>query len=94
MKTRALRDAIDTYNELLLIHQLNLELLTTLELTLLSIKEFCIKNNIPFGNSKIASLIGQVNSLLDEISRTDEFLHEDKSDADFTEPSTVKNISY
>ena len=88
MTVKELRMLIDTYNELLRSHQLNIELLETLELTLLSVKNYCIKHNIPIGDAKIASLISKVNLLLDEIGQklSDDSYHDKKSDDKLPEP--------
>jgi hypothetical protein len=91
MITKDLREAIDTYKELLLVHQLNVELLDTLELTLISIRSYCTENNIPIGNSKISSLLSKVNILLEEIdcSVSDGFSQRKPSVKDFTEPRYI-----
>jgi len=93
---KALREAIDVYNELLRVHQLNIEFLETLELTLFSIQNFCRKRNIPLQDKKLASLLGKAITLLDEISAPPNLQHqksairriftEEESDKDFTEP--------
>ena len=81
MTAGELREAIDTYNQLLRTHQLNIELLETLELTLFSVKDFCVTHGIPFGNSKIDACLSKVVALLDEIGQlaTDDFSHEPKN---------------
>jgi len=69
MTAKELREAVDTYSELLRVHQPNIEMLETLELTMLSVKEFCIAHNIPIGNAKIGSLISKTDILLNEITQ-------------------------
>jgi hypothetical protein len=63
----AIRESIETYTELLRAHQLNIEILETLELTLYSVKEFCATHNIPFHSSKISSLLSKTDTLLNEL---------------------------
>jgi len=86
MTAKELREVVDTYTELLRVYQLNTELLDTLELTLYSVKDFCIAHNIPFGNDKISSLLSKINALLSEMDLTDDSLHGHKKDDKFTEP--------
>jgi len=94
MRERALREAIDVYKELLRTHQLNIELLNTLELSLFCIRDFCQKNNIPFEDRKLSQLIGKIDVLLCEISapystsskNIRRFFIRRKSDKDLTEP--------
>ncbi len=70
MAAKELREAVDTYSELLRMHHLNIELLETLELTMLSVKEFCKAHKIPFANTKIYSPISKTDALIDEIAET------------------------
>jgi len=98
MSRKALREAIDTYEELLRLHQLNLELLETLELSLLWLKSYTDKYDIPIPKRHIiTSLLTKTSNLLNEIgSKTPyktlretgirRFFTARKSDKDFTEP--------
>ena len=85
-------EAIETYNELLRLHQLNLELLETLELSLFWIQDFSKKNGISIPKRKqIARLLNKTHVLVTEISSQQtldiqQFFTEKKSDKDFTEP--------
>ena len=67
MNTSAIKEAVDTYTELLRAHQLNIELLETLEVTLRSMQDFCIANNIPFHSTKVSSLLSKTDALLNEL---------------------------
>jgi hypothetical protein len=67
MTKNAIVEAVETYTELLRTHQLNLELLETLEFTLCSVKDFCLTNNIPFQSTKISSLLSKADIILNEI---------------------------
>ena len=103
MNRKALREAIDTYKEILRLHQLNLELLETLEFSLLWLKDFSEKHNLLIPNRKnIASLLRKANSLLNEISSPPILQHQrairrkftrNKSDKDFTERQTPSTFS-
>jgi hypothetical protein len=92
MKSRELREAIDVYNELLRVHQLNIEILESLELTLHEIRQFCESHNIPFGNAKMGEQLSKINGLLDEIEIHEGFylppngnLQRGKPNKEFTE---------
>jgi hypothetical protein len=66
--------------------QLELELLETLTVTLLWIKDYVEKYNIPIPNAEnLASLLRKANVLIEELSR----IPTDK----FTEPVTLRHIS-
>jgi hypothetical protein len=67
MSKKALTEAIDTYSELLRIHQLNIELLNTMEQTLYHIQSFCQKHHIPFHDEKLSTSISKIDSLLEEL---------------------------
>ena len=87
MTTHELREAVDTYTELLRVHQLNLEMLDTLEITLYTVKDFCIAHNITIGNERIISLLSKVNALFNELDQsTDEKKHLFRTDEEVTEP--------
>jgi hypothetical protein len=75
-------------------HKLNQELLETLTVTMMWIAKYAKKHDIPILNEPTyISLINKANALIEEIASkdktesSDEFLHGDKSDEDFTEPS-------
>ena len=92
----ALGSAVGTYSELLRVHQLNIELLNTLEQSLVYLQRFCKTHNIPFQDEKLFSSITKVDSLLNEIDcgispnalckPADEFLQRKRTAKDFTEP--------
>jgi hypothetical protein len=100
MTRKELQIVVDTYVELLRAHQLNIELLETLELTLESIKDYCIKHSIPFGNHTIRNLLSKVNVLLNEVDNKPNFLSnrrfftDPKTDDNFTEPKNKKFITF
>jgi hypothetical protein len=82
-----LNDATATMNELIRMHRLCQELLETLSVTMMWIKDYTKKHNIPLPNeSSYSSLINRANTLIEEIASSDDFLHKKKSDKDFTEP--------
>lgn len=95
MHRKALRDAVEIYEELLRLHQLNEELLRALELSMLWLLDFSKKHNSPIPDrEKFVPLLRKVHVLIDEISsppllrhqkRTDDFLQQDESDDKFTE---------
>jgi len=69
MSVDSLREVRDTINELLHLHQLNLELLETLENILFWLQDFEKKSGMSIPNrEKLASLIGRTDDLLDEIA--------------------------
>lgn len=97
MNKEAIKAVIDTYSELLRTHQLNIELLNTLEQTLLNVQNFCQKHNIPFHDEKLSLALSKMENLLDEISNgsspnvlckklADESLQRKRTDEDLTEP--------
>ena len=86
MTTKELREAVDTYEELLRVHQLNIELLNTLELTLYTVKDFCLAHNIPVGNAKIGSLLRKASALLDEMDT-----QQTKVYKDYKQSGTLQN---
>ena len=102
---KGLRDAIDTYEELLRMHQLNLELLETLEFSLLWVQDFSKKYNVAIPNREtLTRLLTKTSLLIEEISATNptetrqhksirRFFTERKSDKDFTEPRCEKVFS-
>jgi len=82
-----LKDATATLNELLRMHDLNRELLETLQVTMLWLRDYAEKNNLPLPNgSTYNSLINKAQVLIDELTSSDGFLQRKKSDKDFTEP--------
>lgn len=88
-----LKDASATLNELIRMHELNQELLETLSVTMMWIKDYALKHNIPLPReTSYQSLINKAQMLFDEISSSDGILQRKKSDKDFTEPPTTKNI--
>ena len=80
-----LEEANATLSELLKMHKLNQELLETLQVTMIWIRDFAQSNNIAFPNdSTYDSLINKAQILIDELTgepsfRTDEFLHEGRN---------------
>ena len=91
--SKLLKDATATFDELLRMHKLNQELLETLTVTMMWIAKYAKKHDIPILNEPTyISLINKANALIEEIASkdktesSDEFLHGDKSDEDFTEP--------
>lgn len=75
MSAKTLSDAMDTYSELLYLHQLNLELLETLEMTLLWLRDLQENHNICIPNKdKIATLLEKAETLIGEISSPKMFL--------------------
>jgi len=95
-KGEALGEAIAIYNELLRVHQLNIELLNALERSLVYVQDFCKNHNIPFQDEKLCSSIAKIDILLNEIDcgaslialckPADESLQHKQTDKDFTEP--------
>jgi hypothetical protein len=84
-------EIIKTLSELKRMHQLNLELLEQLSVCC----SWLMEHNIPIPNkATICSLLTKAKALISEIQTeiSDEFLHGDKSDEDFTEPQTVRFI--
>lgn len=68
---RDLREAIDTYEELLRMHQLNLELLETLELSLLWVQGFSKNCDVSIPNKEtLTRLLTKTSRLIEEISAT------------------------
>jgi glycine cleavage system regulatory protein len=62
-----LSEVIETYTELLRAHQLNIELLNTLEQTFFHIQNFCLKNNITIRDEVLSTSISKIEALLEEI---------------------------
>jgi hypothetical protein len=96
MSREAIKGVIDTYSELLRVHQLNIELLNTLEQALLYVQDFCQKRNIPFYDEKLSLILSKTDNLLDEIGNdsspnvlckklADESLQRKRTDEDLTE---------
>jgi hypothetical protein len=102
MPTDTLRDIIATYSELLRVHQLNIELLNTLEESLFYVQHFCKNHNIPFHDEQLCSILTKVENLLNEINSgispntlcetTDDFLQRKRTDKDFTEPEVAVRV--
>ena len=71
MSVDSLREVRDSLNELLRLHQLNLELLETLETAMFWLQDFGKKHDIQIPNrDKINSLITKADNLLAEITTT------------------------
>ena len=91
-------ESVETYNELLRLHQLNLELLETLELSLFWLKDFSNKNNIPIPNrEKFTHLLNKIHALVTEVSSNQNLPIRRKntvfkSDADEPDPQIVMLI--
>lgn len=84
-----LKDATATLNELLRMHELNQELLETLTVTMLWIKNYTEKHNIPIPKKEnLSSLINKAQSLINEISSdsTPFLQHRFRTPEDSTEP--------
>jgi hypothetical protein len=95
--SKLLRDATETLNELLRMHELNQELLETLTVTMIWIKKYAEKHDIPLPKeASYCSLINKAQTLIDELSSespnllhyasSDDFSQRKPSDEDFTEP--------
>lgn len=67
MSPKELNELINTYTEVLRMHQFNIEVLNTLEQTLFHIQDFCRKQRIPFHDEKISISISKIEGLLEEI---------------------------
>lgn len=102
-----LREATSVLNEALRIHDLCMELLDTLTVTMLWIKDYAEKNHIPLPNKSTtyASLINKAQSLMQEIGTdsppflqhrklSDGFSQPKKPDKDFTVPCIARDIRY
>jgi hypothetical protein len=84
------------------LEQLNIELMDALELCMLSTKDFCEKNNIPFYDGKMLGLIKKINALIDEISpmpyatfnrrKVTNLEWKGKTDGEVPEPETLSTI--
>jgi len=95
MNRKALRDAIDTYDGLLRLHQLNEEFLLTLELSLHWLLEFSEKHKIPIPHrEKFQPLLGKVHALITEIASPPFLQHRNRTPEDPTEPFYVLFNSY
>jgi hypothetical protein len=82
-----LNDATATLNELLRMHDLNQELLETLTVTMMWVRDYTNKHNIPLPReSSYMSLINKAQTLIEELAHPTKFHMSPKSDADFTEP--------
>ena len=68
--TRLLDDAYATLGNLIRLHELNGELLETLHVTMLWIKDYSEKNNVALPNSSTYnSLIAKAQTLIDELTQ-------------------------
>lgn len=91
-------EAYSTLGELIRMHELNLELLETLQVTMLWLREYTKKQGIPLPNmTTFDSLVNKAQALLEELREdtplfpkhrklSDEFSQKKASDEDFTEP--------
>jgi hypothetical protein len=87
VRAKPLRETAEIPSELLYAYQLNKELLETLELTFVSIMDYCRQKGIPIQDRKLASLLAKVNNLLVEFGSTPPFLqHRKRTPQDETEP--------
>jgi hypothetical protein len=83
-----LKDATVTLNELLRMHELNQELLETLTVTMMWIRDYAEKHNIPLPKeSSYTSLVNKAQTLIEEIVHPTIFHMNLKSDDNFTEPA-------
>ncbi len=92
MNKEAIKAVIYTYSELLRTHQLNIELLNTLEQALLNVQNFCQKNNISFHDEKLASAIAKIDSLLEEIDSDSTIIYVMKASDDFLQGNNPTGI--
>jgi hypothetical protein len=85
-----LDEATATFNEILRVHKLNVELLENLSVVSEYLRSYAEKHNIPLpDSSKFYSLINKAEALIEEISGkqiTDDFLQRKRTDEDLTEP--------
>jgi hypothetical protein len=86
-----LKDATATLNELLRMHQLSQELLETLTVTMIWVKDYAEKHNIPLPKeSSYTSLISKAQTLVEELITEpfapNENLQHRKPNKEFTEP--------
>lgn len=93
-----LEDATSTLNELLRMYELNQELLETLAVTIMWIKDYAEKHNIPLPReASYQSLINKSQTLIEEIASSDSFIRrkvtETKSDEEVPEPARA-NYSF
>jgi hypothetical protein len=69
-----LKDATATLNELLRMHELTQELLETLTVTMMWVKDYTMKHNIPLPReTSYQSLINKAQMLIEEIASSDDF---------------------
>lgn len=85
-----LRKATSVFGELLRMHKLNQELLETLSVTLLWVKDYAERHSIPIQNrGNLASLIRKAEILIKEISSPPFLQHRKRPTDKFTEPPIV-----
>lgn len=80
-----LKEASSIFNELIRMHELNRELLETLQVTLLRIKKYTEKNNIPLDDAT-KSLLNRVVILREEVISPPFLQHLNQTPKDSTEP--------
>jgi hypothetical protein len=101
MSYENIREIRDTLDELMRMHQLNLELLDTLATVLNRLRDYRIKNNLPDFDDSTRSLLHRATTLYDELTSSplwqcgkssDDGYHERRKDGKLPEPKITTHI--
>jgi len=81
-----LKEQMQKLEEILRIKQLNLELLNTLEATLIWTLNYAKRHNIPIPKQSLHFLLRKAMALIDEMNSPPKFQHQFRTPKDSTEP--------